>query len=211
MTILNRAKFITFEGVEGVGKSTNIQFFEKQLIQSKCPTLLTREPGGTSVGEAIRKVLLDDYDEPILADTEALLFYAARSQHVAYKIKPALENGTWVLCDRFYDASFAYQGAGREMDLARLQKLNEWTLGHFKPDITILLDAPVSIGLERISKRKALDRIENEKAEFFEKVRQCYLDFARQEPERYRVIDASQSIEKVQEQLLHVFEALNHE
>lgn len=203
-----KAQFITFEGIEGVGKSTNSDYFAKKLQSLNIPLIQTREPGGTPVGEAIRKVLLDDYEEPFLPKTEALLLYAARLQHVEFKMKPALSQGTWVLSDRFFDASFAYQGGGRRIDFAELKALNTWTLGDFKPDLTLLFDAPLEIALDRMMKRQKLDRIEKEKHDFFQRIRECYLQLAEDEPKRFRLIDASVSLDQVQAQLDIVIESL---
>lgn len=205
---MNPGKFITFEGIEGTGKSTNIRTFCGWLEAAKVPHLLTREPGGTPIAEDIRQVLLKDYDETMAADTETLLFYAARAQHVANKVKPALAEGTFVICDRFYDATLAYQGAGREEALERVKVLNEWVLKGFAPDLTILLDAPVEVGLGRIAARNALDRIEKEKADFFERVRSCYLSLAEKEPARFRVVDASQDLAQVQANLRTIFDEI---
>lgn len=201
-----QAKFITFEGIEGVGKSTNIEYFTQQLLRKNISWTRTREPGGTPLAEGVRQLLLADYQETIYPETEALLLYAARKQHVEHVIKPALHQGKWVVCDRFFDATMAYQGGGRQFSLEKLKQLNLWTLGDFKPDLTLLLDAPVEIGLERIRVRKQLDRIEKEQADFFERIRACYLELAEQNSDRYVIIDASQPIEQVQHRLDEILE-----
>ena len=197
-------KFITFEGIEGVGKSTNIAYCTKILDNHKLPWVRTREPGGTPVGEMIRKILLSEPEEKIVPQTEALLMYAARSQHIEHVIKPALKNGQWVICDRFFDATLAYQGCGRGLGMDKIKELNQWVLGDFAPDLTILLDTPAAIGLERIRQRKELDRFEKEKEAFFETIRQCYLDLAKTYPERYRVVDASKPLHEVQKSLADI-------
>lgn len=203
-------KFITFEGIEGVGKTTNIKQFASWIEAQGLPLLLTREPGGTPIAEAVRSVLLEDYSEPMEPDTETLLFYASRAQHIAQKIKPALALGHYVVCDRFADATIAYQGAGRDKDLQRLEQLNAWVLQDFAPDYTILLDAPVAVGLERIQQRKSLDRIEKEQVDFFERVRSCYLNLAKAHPNRFRVVDASVDLNQVKSQLKQIFEEIVH-
>lgn len=197
-------KFITIEGTEGVGKSTNIAFIKAWFEAKNISLLHTREPGGTPLAEEIRELLLSKRDEQVDAKSELLLMYAARAQHVSQKIKPALEQGQWVLCDRFSDASFAYQGAGRALGLAKLTELDQWVLEGFKPDLTILLDLPVEIGLSRAQERGPIDRFEEEKIEFFEQVRQGYLQIADQEPQRVKVVDASGSLETVQQQIEQV-------
>ncbi|NVJ65907.1 MAG: dTMP kinase [Gammaproteobacteria bacterium] len=194
-------KFITIEGTEGVGKSTNIAFITQWLADKDIDILHTREPGGTPLAEEIRELLLANRDETVDSRTELLLMFAARCQHVATKIKPALEQGQWVLSDRFTDASFAYQGAGRNLGFERLSKLEDWSLNGFKPDLTIMLDLPIEIGLARAAERSEKDRFESEQIEFFNRVRQGYLAIAEAEPERMKVIDATGSIEQVQAQI----------
>lgn len=199
-------KLISFEGIEGVGKSTNIDYVAHLLSAKGYSFIHTREPGGTPLAEGIRHLLLADYQESIYPETEALLLYAGRKQHVEHVIKPALAQGQWVLCDRFFDATLAYQGGGRQFSLDKLLQLNEWTLGDFAPDLTLLLDAPVDIGLERIRARKQLDRIEKEHADFFERIRACYLELADRHPHRFKVIDASEPLDQVQHQLKQVMD-----
>ncbi len=204
MTNKQTGKFITIEGTEGVGKSTNIAFIKAWFEAKNISLLHTREPGGTPLAEEIRELLLSKRDEQVDAKSELLLMYAARAQHVSQKIKPALEQGQWVLCDRFSDASFAYQGAGRALGLDKLVALDQWVLEGFKPDLTILLDLPVEVGLSRAQERGPIDRFEEEKVEFFEQVRNGYLQIAQQEPERVKIVDARGSLEEVQQQIEQV-------
>lgn len=196
-----QAKFITIEGIEGVGKSSNVQFLVRRLQRSGIDVLTTREPGGTKAAEAIREILLSSDNETLLAKTELLLLYAARIQHVEHVIRPALANHQWVICDRFVDATYAYQGAGRQMPTEEIDIIDQWALNGFKPDVTIVLDAPVDVAMARIKPQRALDRFEQESEDFFHRIRLAYLDRARAEPNRYRIIDASQSMEDVQKQL----------
>lgn len=198
-------RFITLEGVEGVGKSTNlnfvVEFIQKQLNKK---VLVTREPGGTPFAEEIRNLLLKNISEAVHPDTELLLMFAARAQHLQQKILPALQDGKWVICSRFTDSSLAYQGGGRGIDLIRIEELAHWVQGEFQPDLTLLLDLPVEIGLQRAKVRGELDRIEQEELSFFKRVRDQYLLLAQQYADRYQVIDASGSVEDVQAQIRHV-------
>lgn len=197
-----RGKFITLEGAEGVGKTTNREFIRHCIEQSGHPVVTTREPGGTPLGEQIRGLLLEQRDEGGMAsDTELLLMFAARAEHLARVIRPALESGQWVLCDRFTDATYAYQGGGRGISRSRIAILEEWVQADLRPDLTFLLDLPVNEGLQRAGKRSAPDRFESEHAAFFERVRQAYLTLAQQYPTRYRVIDAAQPLEAVQQRI----------
>jgi dTMP kinase len=196
--------FITMEGGEGVGKSTNMAFLESHLREHGVDLVVTREPGGTSLGEDIRQLLLQLRDEPVSAMTELLLIFAARAQHLSERIAPALAAGKWVLCDRFTDATYAYQSGGRGMDMDVVSRLEELVQGSLRPDYTLLLDAPVSLGMERARGRGELDRFEQEDMEFFERVRASYLQLAQQSSGRYRVINASVPLEEVQQQLLKV-------
>lgn len=200
-------KFITVEGIEGVGKSSNIQYIAACLEKKGCEVVLTREPGGTPLGERIRDILLTEFTEKTLPATELLLLYAARLQHVEHVIKPALQEGKWVICDRFTDATYAYQGAGRGVDLSTIDRLNEWTLGNFRPDYTLILDAPVEVALGRIQHNRVLDRFEKEKNSFFEKIRQFYLTRAKLHPDQYVVIDASKELSEVKERLSNIIES----
>ena len=192
---------ITIEGIEGVGKSSNIQYIAKCFQKSGHEVVLTREPGGTPIAEDIRQILLKSYDEKTLPETELLLLYAGRLQHVAHVIKPALEAGKWVICDRFNDATYAYQGAGRGIAKHKIDILNDWALEGFAPDCTIILDAPVEVAMGRIMHERSLDRFEKEKALFFEKIRQAYLERAKLNPERYYIVDAQKPLVEVQQAL----------
>lgn len=207
----NKGYFITVEGTEGVGKSTNMAFVKQWLENKGVETIHTREPGGTPFAEEVRELLLSKREESVNSKTELLLMFAARCQHVYQKIQPALEQGTWVLCDRFTDASYAYQGAGRGLGFDKLKELEEWSLEGFKPDLTLMLDLPVLTGLERAQKRGPTDRFEEEKVEFFNKVRNGYLNIAQNEPERMKIIDAQGSIEQVQQQIAQTLEAFYQE
>jgi dTMP kinase len=199
-----KGKFITVEGIEGVGKTTNIGFIHQQLQAAGRDVVLTREPGGTPLGEAVRGLLLDPEYTGMDATCELQLMFAARAEHLAKVVWLALEKGQWVLCDRFTDATYAYQGGGRGIDTGVIARLEDLVQGDFRPDLTLLLDVPVEVGLARAGKRGALDRFEQEKVEFFERVRSAYLDMAKRYPERYRVIDAGQPLEAVQQQLAAV-------
>lgn len=196
-----RGKFITLEGGEGVGKSTNLLFIQELLEKEGVDVLVTREPGGTEFGEALRAVLLGDQADNICADAELLAVFAARAEHLHKVIVPALEAGRWVLSDRFTDASFAYQGGGRRMSVSRVEALEQWTQGDLRPDRVILLDAPVEVGMSRANKRGDLDRFEQESIAFFESVRQAYLSRVRDNEHRYAVIDAAQALPKVQSEI----------
>ena len=193
------AKFITIEGGEGAGKSTVIRTIQNYLQKKKIDHIITREPGGTVLAEKIRSLLLDQSDEVLLPESELLLFFASRYQHIQHKIKPALEKGFWVVSDRFVDASFAYQGAGRGIEEKRIQYLKEWLVGDLRPDYTLLLDAPPAIGLDRVKARGDLDRIEVEQIDFFNRVRHYYLELADTEPTRFHIIDTRLSLENVEE------------
>jgi dTMP kinase len=197
-------KFITVEGIEGVGKTTNIDFIHRQLLAAGREVLLTREPGGTPLAEAIRGLLLDPEYTGMDARCELQLVFAARAEHLARVIRPALAQGKWVLCDRFTDATYAYQGGGRGLDTSIIASLETLVQGNFRPDLTLLLDVPVAVGLARAGKRGALDRFEQEQVEFFERVRSCYLCLAREHAARYRVIDAGQPLDQVQHDLAGV-------
>lgn len=202
-----KGRFITVEGIEGVGKTTNIAFIRQQLVAAGKDVVLTREPGGTPLGEAIRALLLDPAYAGMEVTCELQLMFAARAEHLARVIRPALEGGRWVLCDRFTDATYAYQGGGRGIDTDIIARLEQLVQGDFRPDLTLLLDVPVDIGLARASDRGTPDRFEQEKAEFFERVRRAYLQLAATHQARYRVIDAARPLEKVQQQLAAVLAA----
>ncbi|WP_339648353.1 dTMP kinase [Halopseudomonas pelagia] len=190
--------FITFEGPEGAGKSTNLQVFAKALRAAGCEPLLTREPGGTPVAERIREVLLSHHEEAMCADTELLLMFAARAQHLDGLIKPALAAGCVVISDRFTDATYAYQGGGRGIPVERIASLETWVQGDLRPDLTVIFDVPVEVGMARARARSELDRFEIEQQSFFEAVRATYLQRAAAEPTRYRVIDARGDLEQVE-------------
>ncbi len=191
-----RGRLITIEGVEGVGKSSVLPVIKDYLTDHGVEVLQTREPGGTELGEQLRDVLLNT-DQEIVPDAELLLMFAARAQHAEKVIVPALNSGVWVLCDRFTDSSFAYQGGGRQLGLERVRTLEKWVLGELKADLTLLLDASRETSLERTKKRRELDRIETEGDEFFERVRQAFLERARSHPERIKVIDANPDFKTV--------------
>jgi dTMP kinase len=195
---MRRGRFITIEGIEGVGKSSNIDTLVGHIESAGFKVLTTREPGGTPIAEDIRNLLMQHGDETIPEIAELLLMFAARSLNVNNVILPALEAGTWVVCDRFSDSSRAYQGGGRGLPMDVIDQLADWVHGDVNPDITLLLDAPVEIGLARASHRGEPDRIESEKIEFFERVRECYLNLAVHEPGRFVVIDTTRSLELVQ-------------
>lgn len=196
-----RGYFLTVEGVEGVGKSTNIAFIADRLQQAKIPYILTREPGGTPLAEDIRQLLLARRQEKVSENTELLLMFAARAQHISQVIEPALDDGSWVVCDRFTDATYAYQGGGRGVSSGKIASLEKLVQGELCPDFTILLDAPVELGLRRARERAQLDRFEQETLEFFDKVRNRYLEMAAANSGRFRVIDANQSLDHVQQDL----------
>jgi len=196
-----RGKFITVEGGEGVGKSSNIEFIANTLREKGIDCIVTREPGGTPLAEEIREVLIKRRDEKVCPDTELLLMFAARAQHLNEKILPALDAGTWVICDRFTDATYAYQSGGRQLPSEKVANLEDFVQGTLRPDVTLLLDAPIEVGMARASKRAALDRFEEEKVDFFNRVRNNYLERAKAEPKRFVILDASQTLEEVQADL----------
>lgn len=191
-------KFITIEGIEGVGKSTNIAFIAAWLKSHKIECFVTREPGGTELGEQLRNLLL--HSGSVSDKAELLMMFASRAQHLEEKIKPALEQGVWVICDRFTDSTYAYQGGGRELNQDWIESLEKLVHEDLQPDITFLLDAPVEIGRTRASKRSEADRIESESVKFFNRVRDMFLSRASQF-ERYEVIDATQALERVQDEI----------
>ena len=201
-------RFITLEGIEGVGKSTQATRLAAGLGAAGHEVVQTREPGGTAVGDRIRSILLDADGDGPAGDTELLLMFAARAEHLERVIRPALAAGQWVVCDRFTDATYAYQGAGRGIAPARIARLEDWVQGELRPDRTLVLDLPVEQGLERARRGGDGDRFERERHDFFERVRQCYLDRAAAEPERMRVIPAGGSVEAVAEAVLAAVEDL---
>lgn len=195
---MDRGKFITVEGIEGVGKSTNIDFLSSLIEAKGLSVVSTREPGGTPIAERIRALLLEHGEETMTDIAELLLFFAARSLHIHNAIKPALQTGQWVVCDRFTDASRAYQGSGRGFNQDTINTLADWVQEGLQPDLTILLDAPAEIGMDRAGRRGTADRLEIEKTEFYARVREGYLALAESEPERFAIIDASQTLDDVQ-------------
>ncbi|WP_369990450.1 dTMP kinase [Pseudomonas xanthosomatis] len=190
--------FITLEGPEGAGKSTNREYLAERLREQGIDVVMTREPGGTPLAERIRELLLAPSDETMAADTELLLMFAARAQHLAEVIRPALARGAVVLCDRFTDATYAYQGGGRGLSVERIATLESFVQGALRPDLTLVFDLPVEVGLARAAARGRLDRFEQEGQGFFEAVRQAYLQRAAQHPQRYSLLDAAQSLDAVQ-------------
>lgn len=204
---MKTGRLITVEGVEGAGKTTCLSFVQRFLAARERPPVMTREPGGTPLGEAVRGLLLGHDYAGMAVDTELLLVFAARAEHLSRVIRPALDAGRWVVCDRFTDASYAYQGGGRGMPAERIGVLESWVQGELRPDLTLLLDVPVEIGLARAAQRSAPDRFESEQAQFFERARMAYRERAERFPERIRIIDASQPVEGVEAQLARVLEA----
>ncbi|HRG50184.1 MAG: dTMP kinase [Cellvibrionales bacterium] len=201
MTLLG--KFITIEGGEGVGKSTNIACVESFLQAQAISYVKTREPGGTPLAEEIRSLLLAPRDEKVCEKTELLLMFAARAQHLQQVILPALQRGEWVICDRFTDATYAYQGGGRKLSLDTIATLETVVQGGLQPDLTLLLDVDVGTGLARLGNREQIDRFEREQQDFFEAVRAMYHQRAKQFPERFRIVDAGQPLEVVQKNIIH--------
>jgi dTMP kinase len=198
-------KFITLEGVDGAGKSTHLEFLANRIRGRGVELVVTREPGGTQLGEKLRHLLLNEGMQP---DTELLLMYAARAEHVATVIKPALARGAWVLSDRFHDASFAYQCGGRGVDASRLRVLEEWTLGDFKPDLTLLFDVAPRIAAKRRARVRAADRFEQEQAAFFTRVRDAYLVRAGAEPDRIRIVDSALDIDLIRADLEWILQTI---
>ena len=197
-----RGKFITFEGIDGAGKSSHISGVARLLEEHGLRVVTTREPGGTPIGEKLRELLLN---EPMHLETEALLMFAARREHIAQVIEPALARGEWVVCDRFVDASFAYQGGGRGLDWKKLEDLAQWVLGDLQPDLTLIFDAPVEVAQQRLHAATANpDRFEQEQAAFFERVRSAYLRIAAENPCRVRLIDATQTPDTINKLLENI-------
>jgi len=195
---MKMGKFLTLEGVEGVGKTTNLSFIADYIKSAGKEVVITREPGGTKIAETIRGLLLDHDEESLCDESELLLMFAARAQHLKNVIIPALESGKWVVCDRFTDATYAYQGGGRHFKMNDISWIENFVQKGLVPDQTVLLDLSVDIGLQRAASRSEPDRFESEKKVFFENVRQVYLDRAKAEPNRFYVVDASQNLEQVQ-------------
>ncbi len=197
---MTRGKFITFEGIDGAGKSTHLARAHQLLQGRGIKLVVTREPGGTPLGEQLRELLLGS-DQPIHAETEALMMFAARRQHLEEVIQPALQRGDWVLCDRFTDASFAYQGGGRGVPKGKLEALETWTHPHLQPDLTLFFDVSAEVGRERVARIKSPDRFERESAAFFARVREAYLDRMRAAPQRIVRIDGGRSIAEIQKEV----------
>jgi dTMP kinase len=205
---VQRGKFITIEGIEGVGKSTNIDYLAGIIEANGYPVMKTREPGGTPIAERIRNILKEHGDEPLPDVAELLLMFAARSINVNNAIQPALSNGTWVISDRFTDSTRAYQGGGRGFPRDSIEWLAAFVHGDLQPDLTILLDAPVEIAMQRADRRGDPDRFEVERAEFFDRIRQSYLQLAESEPGRFVVVDCSLDLEAVQAAISEIAAAL---
>ena len=200
-----KGKFITFEGVDGAGKSTHIAAFVDALRARGLQVISTREPGGTALGEQLRALLLH---ESMHLETEALLMFAARREHLAQVIQPALDRGDWVVSDRFTDASFAYQGGGRQMPEYKLEVLEQWVHGHLQPDLTLLFDVPLTVARERLNRSRDPDKFEREQDAFFSRVRDAYLQRAARYPQRIRVIDSTRAMDEVSRELLALAAAL---
>ncbi|MGB5638383.1 MAG: dTMP kinase [Sedimenticolaceae bacterium] len=203
---MNNPCFVTVEGIEGAGKTTCLDLIEQSIRRHGHRLLVTREPGGTPIGEDLRKLLLGHRHEGMADDTELLLMFAARAEHLSARIEPALTAGSWVLCDRFTDATYAYQGYGRGIDLGRIATLESWVQGDRRPDLTLIMDLPVELGLERAGRRSTPDRFESQALEFFQRVREGYLALAAAAPERFRVIDAARSFSEVSQQVAGVLD-----
>lgn len=199
---MTRGKFITLEGIDGAGKSTHLADLRELAEARGVRVIQTREPGGTPLGESLRELLLT---REMHADTELMLMFAARAEHVYAHILPALERGEWVICDRFSDASYAYQGGGRGIERARLVSLERWVLGDFQPDLTLLFDIDPELALVRRHNARAADRFEAQQLGFFIRVRDAYLERAREFPQRFRIVDASRSREEVRAELARIF------
>ena len=197
-------KFITFEGIDGAGKSTHIAFVSDYIKARGIELVSSREPGGTPLGEKLRELVLH---EKMHLETEALLVFASRREHIAQVIKPALERGAWVISDRFTDSSFAYQGGGRGLDLAKLEALEQWVHPHLQPDLTLLFDVPLEVARARLDASRELDKFEQEKADFFAATRNEYLRREAQFPQRFRVIDSTQGIAEIQLQIAAILDA----
>ena len=201
---MKKGLFITLEGIEGAGKSTAVDFIEDFLTKEGHDVIKTREPGGTVIGDQIREILLKNENYTLTYDTELLLVFSARAQHIQEVILPALSSGKIILCDRFTDASYAYQGGGRGIDASRINLLEKWVQGDLRPNLTLLFDLDVSIGMQRTKKRSDADRFEREEINFFEKIRNTYLERAKNEPQRFRIINSASSLESVKEQIITI-------
>ena len=199
------AKFISFEGIDGAGKSTHIAYVSNYLVERGVRLVSSREPGGTPLGEKLRDLVLH---EKMHLETEALLMFASRREHIAQVIAPALASGAWVISDRFTDASFAYQGGGRGLDLAKLEALEQWVHPALQPDLTLLFDVPLDVARARLDASRELDKFEREQADFFHATRNEYLRRAAQFPQRFRIIDSSASIAQIQVQLAAILDSV---
>lgn len=205
---MQRGQFITVEGIEGVGKSTNVRFIAEYLMKKDIPLVATREPGGTPLAELLRETLLTPRHEQVSALTELLVMFAARAQHIQQVIEPALASGKWVISDRFTDATYAYQGGGRGVDMQQIATLEKMVQGSLVPNLTLLLDAPVEVSLQRAHKRSAADRFEQETQQFFTRVAQAYRARAKEFHERFVIIDTNQALSAVQADIVCVLEDL---
>jgi dTMP kinase len=201
-----RGRFITFEGIDGAGKSTQIAVIANTLRERGLPVVITREPGGTALGEALRELVLN---RPMTPDAETLLLFAARAEHVAHVIRPALAAGHWVLCDRFTDATYAYQSGGRGVAPARVALLEQWVHGDLQPDLTLLIDVPPEIAAERLARARHADRFEAEQVDFFARVRHAYLERAAGQPQRFIVIDGAQPADVIGGRLAELMQRWN--
>ena len=204
---MKRGKFITIEGQDGAGKTTNIEVIKQFLETNDISFVQSREPGGTVLGESIRALILNSGDDRIGDKAELLLMFAARAQHIQDVIEPALNRGDWVLCDRFTDATYAYQGGGRGMNMKDISELENTVQGRLRPDLTVLLDLPVELGESRAGQRSEPDRFEQQKLNFKQQVRDCYLSRALKEPDRIKVVDASLSIDQVSDSIQLIMNA----
>jgi dTMP kinase len=202
---MTAGKFITFEGIDGAGKSTHIAYVAELLRASGKSVVTTREPGGTPLGESLREILLH---QKMHLETEALLMFASRREHIAVVIDPALTRGDWVISDRFTDATFAYQGGGRQLALEKLDALEAWVHPHLQPDLTLLFDVPLDVAQARMAKERVLDKFEQEKSDFFAATRAEYLRRAKADPQRFRVIDSTQTIAAIQLEIAAIIQGM---
>ena len=202
---MNEAKFITLEGVDGAGKSTHIDFIKSYFVSKSLDYILTREPGGTNLGEKIREILLNDEMSPI---TESLLMFAARSEHLSQLIQPNLKNGVTVICDRFTDSSYAYQSGGKDVSILVIKQLKSIVQEDLEPDLTLLFDLPVELSIERLNNSRVLDRFEKQNYEFHQKVRESYLNNANQNKDRFHIIDSTRSINDIQDEITKILDII---
>ena len=202
---MNEAKFITLEGVDGAGKSTHIDFIKSYFVSKSLDYILTREPGGTNLGEKIREILLNDEMSPI---TESLLMFAARSEHLSQLIQPNLKNGVTVICDRFTDSSYAYQSGGKDVSISTIEQLKSIVQEDLEPDLTLLFDLPVELSIERLNNSRVLDRFEKQNYEFHQKVRESYLNNANQNKDRFHIIDSTRSINDIQDEITKILDII---